>query len=216
VVALASAGLLLVAIAAIATYNGRPSELVNESEEYLQVPRRLRNLAADHDDRDGLAQVMNEGHMQEVREVKIAKAKEEAAAAAAKRAGRMGLAYKAPERAGRSEEARKEFAEEEHAKELNAVDAKMILSTKNMVPWVQWPKSDDQFYDPARKQSLLQVPHRFRISFLFSSLLSLGEVCVDALIGAPISRCTACTCTVGRDIKLVGFAAGAFILYTQQ
>jgi hypothetical protein len=193
VVALASAGLLLVAIAAIATYNGRPRELLNESEEYLQVPRRLRNLAADHDDRDGLAQVMNEGHMQEVREVKIAKAKEEAAAAAAKRAGRMGLAYKAPERAGRSEEARKEFAEEEHAKELNAVDAKMILSTKNMVPWVQWPKSDDQFYDPARKQSLLQVPHRFPISFL---------------------QWQRHTCS-GRDMKLVGFAAGAFILYTQ-
>ena len=148
-----SAALLLVAIVAtVSSFGGRHNSSLDESEEYLRVPRRLANLAADHDDRDGLARALNEGRQAAQRQEAAAKARQQAQSLQQRRRyGRM-HSRKPAHKYTKAE------VEEQHAKDMTARDEKAMMSSRTMVPWVQWPKRDGaSFSDPARKQLLLQV-----------------------------------------------------------
>lgn len=149
-----SAALLLVAIVAtVSSFGGRHNSSLDESEEYLRVPRRLANLAADHDDRDGLARALNEGRQAAQRQEAAAKARQQAQSLQQRRRyGRM-HSRKPAHKYTKAE------VEEQHAKDMTARDEKAMMSSRTMVPWVQWPKRDGaSFSDPARKQLLLQMP----------------------------------------------------------
>lgn len=149
-----SAVLLLAAIvASVGSFGAKHGDSLDESEEYLRVPRRLVNLAADHDDRRGLAEVLNAGkHMAEHE-------------AAVKKAEKAQEERKQEERYGRRKHEHrkwtKEMVAEQHAKDINERDERQMMKTSNMVPWVRWPKSDmggdDSQFSSARKQQLLQV-----------------------------------------------------------
>jgi len=148
-----SAALLLIAVVALSSFSGRQSSSLDESEEYLRVPKRLANLAADHDDRDGLASIMRTGHEEAIREASAAQKPRQQL-----RAGRQ---Y------GRREEQRRPAVKkwsknqiaEQHAKDMNAREENNMMSDATMVPWVRWPKRDEaQYRDTAHKQQLLQMP----------------------------------------------------------
>jgi len=150
---LLSAALLLVAVVALSSLSGRQSSAsLNESEEYLRVPKRLANLAADHDDRDGLARIMIEGHAQAVRDAAAAQ-KLQQQLHTRRQYGRKQEHHPVAKKWSKDEIA------EQRAKDMNARDEKMMMDDETMVPWVRWPKRDegDAFRDTARKQELLQV-----------------------------------------------------------
>lgn len=152
-----SAALLLAAVVAAAgSFGAKHGSSLDESEEYLRVPRRLANLAADHDDRRGLAEVLNAGRHMAEHEAAVKKAQKKAQEEHDRRAqeafGRRKPAHKKWD---------KEMVAEEHAKDINARDERQMMKSETMVPWVRWPKSDmgdgDTQFMSARKQQLLQV-----------------------------------------------------------
>jgi len=159
VVAVLSAVLLLAAIVAtVGSFRGRSSSSLDESEEYLRVPRRLANLAADHDDREGLAEALRAGRDAARRSAARAKKQQQQHAQGDREhryMNRRGSGHDHQEK-----QVRKEEIQEQRAKELNARDVKHMMSMKTMVPWVRWPKSDDDDteFKSARKQQLLQMP----------------------------------------------------------
>jgi len=169
---LLSAALLLVAVVALSSLSGRQSSAsLNESEEYLRVPKRLANLAADHDDRDGLARIMMEGHAQAVRDAAAAEKKQQQLHT------RRQYGRKQEHRPVAKKWSKDEIAEQ-RAKNMNARDEKMMMDDETMVPWVRWPKRDegDAFRDTARKQELLQMP-----------MLSSSEIKDNAAHMLPLS-----------------------------
>lgn len=150
-----SAVLLLAAVVATASSFGGPDRnSLDEAEDYLRVPRRLANLAADHDDRDGLADALRAG-----------RAAAERDAATARKKQQLHASRRSYMRRGEHHSARKfskEEVAEQHAKDINARDERAMMSSATMVPWVRWPKGDDfggsTEYASARKQQLLQMP----------------------------------------------------------
>ena len=161
-VAVLSAVLLVVACVAMAgSLGGRAGgagSALDESEEYLRVPRRLANLAADHDDRDGLARIMQEGHdvAQKMRGAEKAKAVQQLQAQQ-QRERADELRYGRPQQHHSVVPKTKEEAQEEHAAKINNRVQQGMMRTSTMVPWVHWPKDDAEFAT-ARTQSLLQMP----------------------------------------------------------
>lgn len=151
---LSSAVLVVAIVAIVGSFGRRHTSSLNEAEESLQVPRRLANLAADHDDRDGLARILNAGR---------------AAAAKVQRDGKIKVQQQYQRREQRygsrinhaSKALTHEEVQEQHAKDINARVENAMMKTSSMVPWVRWPKSDDlggSEFQAARKQQLLQMP----------------------------------------------------------
>jgi hypothetical protein len=128
-----SAVLFLVAIVAGASSFGGPKRnSLDEAEDYLRVPKRLANLAADHDDRDGLANIMREGRAEAQRDADVDRKKQQ-------------LHNSRPSFSRRSSVPKvdAEKVAEQHARILNDRDERAMMSTEKMVPWVHWPKGDD-------------------------------------------------------------------------
>jgi len=152
VVVLSAVLLLAAIVAAVGSFGARRSSSLDEAEEYLRVPRRLANLAADHDDRRGLAEVLNAGKHMAERE------------AAMKKAAKVQEQHQREERYGRRKVAHKKWSKEmvaeERAKDMNARDHRQMMKSETMVPWVRWPGSSDtgDSFESARKQQLLQMP----------------------------------------------------------
>jgi hypothetical protein len=151
VVVLSAVLLLAAIVAAVGSFGAHSSSSLDEAEEYLRVPRRLANLAADHDDRRGLAEVLNAGKRMAERE------------AAMKKAAKVQQEHHQEERYGRQKVAHKKWTKamvaEQHARDLNARDQRQMMKSETMVPWVRWPGSSDtgDSFESARKQQLLQV-----------------------------------------------------------
>jgi len=152
-VLLSSAVLVVAIVAIVGSFGRRQTSSLNEAEESLQVPRRLANLAADHDDRDGLANILNAGRaavakVQHDEKIKVQQQFQ-------RHEQRYGRQVNHATKALTHEE-----VQEQQAKDINARVENNMMKTSTMVPWVRWPRSDDMGgsqFQAARKQSLLQV-----------------------------------------------------------
>lgn len=151
---LSSAVLVVAIVAIVGSFGRRQTSSLNEAEESLQVPRRLANLAADHDDRDGLANILNAGRaavakVQHDEKIKVQQQFQ-------RHEQRYGRQVNHATKALTHEE-----VQEQQAKDINARVENNMMKTSTMVPWVRWPRSDDMGgsqFQAARKQSLLQMP----------------------------------------------------------
>jgi hypothetical protein len=166
-----SAVLFLAAIVASASSFSSPKRnSLDEAEDYLRVPKRLANLAADHDDRDGLANIMREGRAEVQRDADVDRKKQQ-------------LHNSRPSFSRRSSVPKvdAEKVAEQHARILNDRDERAMMSTEKMVPWVHWPKGDDDMgseFKSARKQLLLQMPMLMRsdVKDNAAAMMPLSEI----------------------------------------
>ena len=134
VVVLSAVLFLAAVVASASSFSGPKRNSLDEAEDYLRVPKRLANLAADHDDRDGLANIMREGRAEVLRDADVDRKKQQLHS----RVSRPSFS-----RRSSAPKVDAEKAAEQHAKILNGRDERAMMATEKMVPWVRWPKGDD-------------------------------------------------------------------------